>query len=62
MLHVWGRREMPTGFWWGNLQKRDTLEDLGMDERMTSQRVLNRLKGKDGTLWLLTGPLSVRLL
>jgi hypothetical protein len=25
------RREMPTGFLWGNLKERDYLEDLGID-------------------------------
>jgi hypothetical protein len=26
-----GRREMSTGFWWGNLRETDNLEDLGID-------------------------------
>jgi hypothetical protein len=27
MWHVWGRREMYAGFWWGNLKERDYLVD-----------------------------------
>jgi hypothetical protein len=29
-----GRKEVPTGFWWGNLRERDHLEDPGLDERI----------------------------
>jgi len=32
MLHVWGRGEVYTGFWWGNLREREHLEDRGVDE------------------------------
>jgi hypothetical protein len=28
---MYGRREMHKGFWWGNLKKRDHLEDLGIN-------------------------------
>jgi len=31
MQHVWGRREMYTGFWWGNPGERDHLEDPVID-------------------------------
>jgi hypothetical protein len=31
--HVWGRGKLHTGYWWGNLRKRDHLEDLGIDKR-----------------------------
>ena len=30
MQHVWGRGEMHTEFWWGNVKGRDHLEDLDM--------------------------------
>jgi hypothetical protein len=29
-----GRGEACTGFWWGNLRKRDHLEDPGVDGRI----------------------------
>ena len=29
-----GRKEVPTGFWWGNLRERDHLEDPVLDERI----------------------------
>jgi hypothetical protein len=29
-----GRREVYTGFWWGNLRERDHLEDPGVDGRI----------------------------
>jgi hypothetical protein len=29
-----GRGEVHTGFWWGNLKKRDYLEDLGVEGRI----------------------------
>ena len=28
MWHVWGRGEVGTGFWWGDLREGDHLEDL----------------------------------
>jgi hypothetical protein len=31
MWHVWGRGVVNVEFWWGNMEIRDTLEDLGMD-------------------------------
>jgi hypothetical protein len=41
-----GRAELHTGFWWGNLRKRDHLEDPGLDGRMILKCILkNRLLG-----------------
>jgi hypothetical protein len=31
---LWGREEVHTGFWWGNLRERDHLEDTGVDGRI----------------------------
>jgi hypothetical protein len=40
-LHVWGIGEVLAGFWWGNLEESDHLEDLDVDERIWW--ILNRL-------------------
>jgi hypothetical protein len=31
MWHVWDRREMHTGVWWGNLKEAVHLDDLGVN-------------------------------
>ena len=31
---VWGRRDVYSRFWWGNLRERDHLEDPGVDGRI----------------------------
>jgi hypothetical protein len=31
LWHKWERREMPTGFWWGNMMEGDNFEDVGLD-------------------------------
>ena len=31
MWHVWGRGEVDTGLWLGNLRERERLEDPGVD-------------------------------
>jgi hypothetical protein len=42
---MWGRREMPTGFWWGNLKARDNLEYLGAEERIMLKYSFWRIGG-----------------
>jgi len=32
--HIWGRREVHTGSWWGNQREREDLEDRGVDGRI----------------------------
>jgi len=39
MLHIWGRGEVYTGFWWGNLSKRERLGDPGVDVMVDLQLV-----------------------
>ena len=36
--HVLRRREMHVGFWWGNLNKTDHLDDLGVDGRIILEK------------------------
>ena len=37
-----GRKELCTGFWWGNLKEQDHLEDLGIDGRIISAWILKK--------------------
>jgi hypothetical protein len=34
MWPVWGKGEVCTGFWWGNLRERDRWGDPGVDRRI----------------------------
>ena len=40
MWHIWGRREMYTVVWWGNLMERHHLEDADIDWRITLRQNL----------------------
>jgi hypothetical protein len=31
MWYVWGRGEVHTGFWWGDMRERDNLGDFGIE-------------------------------
>jgi hypothetical protein len=42
MWPVWGKGEVLTGFWWGNLRERDHVEDLDLDERITLKWILKK--------------------
>jgi hypothetical protein len=39
---VWGRGEVYTGFWWGNLRERDHLGDLDVDGRIILRWVFRK--------------------
>jgi hypothetical protein len=41
-LHEWGKEEVHTGFWWGNLRERDHMEDPRMDERIILRWILRK--------------------
>jgi hypothetical protein len=43
--HVWETREVRRGFWWGNLEEIDHLEDLSVGERVISKWIFNKLDG-----------------
>jgi hypothetical protein len=36
------RRDMHTGFWWGNLRERDHLEDEGIDGRIILKLIFKK--------------------
>jgi len=42
MYQVWAKGEEYTGFWWGNLRKRDHLEDQGLDARIILRWVFRK--------------------
>jgi hypothetical protein len=45
MWHAWDRREHFKGFWWEGPKERDHSEDRGVDGRMGSEWILERLAG-----------------
>jgi hypothetical protein len=48
MLHLWGRGEVYTDFWWGNTRERDHLEDPSLDGRVILRGYSGRgIEGKD---------------
>jgi len=34
MYHIWGKREVHTGFWWGEVREGDHLKDPGVEVRI----------------------------
>jgi hypothetical protein len=50
MWHAWDRREKFKGFWWEGPKERDHSEDRGVDGRMGSEWILERLAG--GVEWI----------
>jgi len=56
MWPVWGRGEVHTGFWRGDLQEEDHLEDPGVDERIILKWPLRSGTGaRTGLFWLRKG-------
>jgi hypothetical protein len=45
---------MHTGFWWGNLRKRDQLQDLDTDGRIILKARLGGGRTWTGLIWLNT--------
>jgi hypothetical protein len=56
MQHVWGRGEVHTGFWWGDLRKGDHLVDPGVDGMIILQWSFKKRDGAwSGLIWLRIG-------
>jgi len=51
---MWGRGEVYTGLWWGNLRERDHSEDPGIDGRIILRCILRKwdLAAWTGLSWL----------
>jgi hypothetical protein len=52
MLHVWGKREVDTGFWWGDLREGDHLGDPGVDGRIILKWIFKKWDGMDWMDWI----------
>jgi hypothetical protein len=50
MLHVWGKREVRTGFWWGYLREGDHLGDPAVDGRIILKWIFKKWDG--GMDWI----------
>jgi hypothetical protein len=48
--NTYGRGELHSGIWWGNLRERDHLEDLGVDGRIISRWIFRKWEGGGGGL------------
>ena len=45
MWNVWGRGDVLTWFWWGNMRERDHLEYVGLDGRVVLKRIVKEQGG-----------------
>jgi hypothetical protein len=48
MQHAWTRGEAYKRFWWGNLRKRDHLEDQDVDGRIILRWIFKKWVGRHG--------------
>jgi hypothetical protein len=57
MQHVWGKREVHTGFWWGDLRESDHLRDRGVDGRIILKWIFKKwdVVAWTGLSWLRIG-------
>ena len=54
MWHAWEMREVCIGLWWGDLNERHHLEDLGIDGRLIINLIFKKWDGEP--LTGLSGP------
>jgi hypothetical protein len=50
MWHVWGKREVRTGFWWGDWREGDHLGYPGIDGRIILKWIFKKWDG--GMNWI----------
>ena len=57
MQCIWGREEVHTGFWWGNLKEVDHLGDPGVDDRTILRWIFRKwnVGAWTGLIWLRIG-------
>jgi len=48
MYHLWGRGELHTVFWWGTLEEKDHLEDLGLDGKVILKLIFKKWRSEGG--------------
>jgi hypothetical protein len=53
--YIWGTGEMYARFWWGNLKKREHLENTGVDGRIILRWIFGKWDGEHGLIWLKVG-------
>jgi len=60
MWHIWGRGEVCTRFWWGNLRERDHRGDPGADGRIILRWALRKWDVGiwNGSSWLKIGQVA----
>jgi len=51
MWRVWGRREVCTGFWWGNLSERDHWGDPDVDGKIILRWIFRKWEVFVGSGW-----------
>jgi len=51
MWGVWGRGEVCTGFWWGNLREIDHWGDPDIDGKVILRRIFRKWEGVVATGW-----------
>jgi hypothetical protein len=44
---VWGKREVHTGFWWGDVREGDHLGDPGVDKRIILKWIFKKWDGAE---------------
>jgi hypothetical protein len=58
MYHVWGKREMHTGFWWGDMRECDHLGDPGVGGRIILKWIFKKWDGSMDWIELAQGQVA----